>query len=183
MVSWNSKSDLVFYGCDDDEAEKSKKRVQKAKKSGQTLPAEDLKKCSGGKLTHRRYIDEILVPHVEPRHRACWEGGGVFILQKDNDSSHRTASTRNPVRVYKEGIDLHYYANPPSSPDFNPIENVWRMLKQRVKSHKCQMKAQLKRAIIEEWDKISQQSIQNYIAQMPDRMEQCIERNGLQTQY
>ncbi len=183
MVSWNYKSDLVFYGCDDKEAEKSQKRVEKAKKKGEQPPKDDLKKCSGGKLTHRRYIDEILVPHVESRHTACREGGGSFILQEDNDSSHGTASTRNPVRVYKEGIDLHYYANPPQSPDFNPIENVWRMLKQRVKLHRCTTKAQLKRAIMEEWDKISQRSIQNYIAEMPDRMNQCIERNGMQTQY
>ncbi len=183
MVSWDHKSDLVFFGCDDAAAEEAQKQVKKAKKKGQKPQEEDLKKCSGGKLTHRRYIDEILVPHVEPRHRACREGEGSFILQEDNDSSHGTASTRNPVRVYKEGIDLHYYANPPTSPDFNPIENVWRMLKQRVKSHKCTTKAQLKRAILQEWALISQESIRNYIREMPMRMEQCIERNGLQTQY
>lgn len=118
----------MFYGCDDEEAEKAKKQVQKTKKKGEKLLAEDLKKCSGGKLTHYlRYIDEILKPHVEPHHHFCRERDGEFILQEDNDTSHGTASTENPVRVYKRGIDLHYYANPPSSPDFNSIENVWRI--------------------------------------------------------
>lgn len=149
MISWNTKSELVFYGCDDEEAEKSKKRVKKAKKKGENPLAEDLKRCSGGKLTHQRCIDEILVPCVEPRHHICQEGGGLFVLQEDNDSSHGTAPTSNPVRAYKQRIGLNYYANPPSSPDFNPIENMWRMLKQRVKSHKCVTKAQLKRAILE----------------------------------
>jgi len=87
------------------------------------------------------------------------------------------------VRRYKDEIGLHYHANPPSSPDFNPIENVWRILKQRVKSHKCETKEQLKWAIQYEWDRITLDEINSYIDTMQERMDQCVERKGLQTQY
>jgi hypothetical protein len=48
----------------------------------------------------------------------------------------------------------HEIVNILSSPDFNPIENVWRILKQRIKhrNRPPRTMAELREAIQEEWD-------------------------------
>ena len=125
----------------------------------------------------------ILRPHVEPRHCLFCDAGIEFILMEDNDGSHGTRSVNNPVIEYKDSIGLHYYSNPTQSPDFNPIENVWRMLKQRVKKWKAESEAELRYAIQVEWDKITLEEINGYIASEPERMDQCVKRKRLNTAF
>ena len=80
-----------------------------------------------------------------------------IIFQEDNDGSHGTRSYENPYRYYKDEIDLDFIDDwPPNSPDLNPIENVWRILKSRVKLHYSMSHQQLKKAIKDEWDRIEQ---------------------------
>lgn len=73
---------------------------------------------------------------------------------------------------------------PPSSPDFYPIENVWRVLKQRLKSRGPFLDLEsLKRALIEEWDRLTQDEIRQYLISLPQRMEEAVERRGLATRF
>ena len=52
----------------------------------------------------------------------------------------------NPALMAKIRINLDWVENwPPQSLDLNPIENVWRILKQRVKRRKPTTKEELKR--------------------------------------
>ena len=63
------------------------------------------------------------------------------------------------------------------------IENVWRILKQRVKKRKANNTEQLRRFIIEEWDKITILEINELIKSMPKRIDEYIERKGDVTSY
>ena len=54
--------------------------------------------------------------------------------------------------------------NLPNSPDLNPIETIWRIIKQRLKSRGVIFEeAILRRAIQEEWDKITIEEINRAI--------------------
>ena len=87
-----------------------------------------------------------------------------------------------------------------NSPDLNPIENVWRILKSRVKVHHSTNSQQLRKTIEKEWNNITYDEINECIFGRPrgrdkghggakgkdchlqTRIVQCIDRNGLSTE-
>ncbi|GFX75806.1 transposable element Tcb1 transposase [Trichonephila clavipes] len=65
---------------------------------------------------------------------------------------------------------------PARSPDLNPIENVWDALGRQVagRNYPPTNKNTLIRALTEEWDKLSQQLLDNVVQSMVRRVECCI---------
>ncbi len=62
-----------------------------------------------------------------------WDKNCVLI--KDNDGPHGTKGKAfNKVKALKARLDIQWEMNPPNSPDLNPIETIWRTIKQRLKS-------------------------------------------------
>jgi hypothetical protein len=77
-------------------------------------------------------------------------------------------------------LGIKWEANPPESPDLNPIETIWRTIKQRLKNWGPIFDpSELKRAIQEEWDKITLAEINKAIAMMPERVTAVNSRNGI----
>jgi transposase len=66
------------------------------------------------------YLEPVLCPRLVP--------GQVGIM--DNLSAHKVAGVRE--RIEATGARLVYL--PPYSPDFNPIEQAWSKVKQRLRS-------------------------------------------------
>jgi transposase len=92
-----------------------------------------------------------------------------MILLKDNDGLYSTCSKGiNKVKKAKLRLGIKWEANPPESPDLNPIETIWRLVKQRLKNRGliCDV-TELCRAIEEEWDKITLEEIDKAISTMP----------------
>jgi transposase len=100
---------------------------------------------------------------------------------KDNDGLYGTRSkSDNKVKQAKLRLGIKWEANPPDLPDLNPIETIWRLVKQRLKN--CSLildPTELRRAIEEEWDKITLEEINKAISTMPERVTAIRERNGL----
>ena len=98
---------------------------------------------------------------------------------EDNDGSHGTRSEVNVVRDYKRDHSIDCVIHPAESPDLNPIEGVWNILKQRVRQRLFHGSIEeLKQIIRDEWRAISQTEIQERIAEMPDRCAQLVEGGG-----
>jgi DDE superfamily endonuclease len=132
----------------------------------------------GGRLTQVDYV-RILEDVVAPNWRPDW------ILLEDNDNSHGTrGNTNNKCKQAKQRLGIKWEANPPESPDLNPIETIWRIVKQRLKNRGPIFEtSELKRAIQEEWDKITLGEIIKAIATMPDRVAALNSRNGIPIPY
>lgn len=65
------------------------------------------------------YVEQVLCPRLEPGH--------LVIL--DNLAAHKLAAVRQLIE--SRGAQVLYL--PPYSPDFNPIEQAWSKLKQRLR--------------------------------------------------
>jgi len=59
-------------------------------------------------------------------------------------------------QLKKSELNINYIDNwPPNSPDLNPIKNVWKILKSRVKQWKPRNAEELREAIKAEWKAIT----------------------------
>ena len=93
-------------------------------------------------------------------------------IRIDNDNARGTRGDGdNKVKEAKQQLDIQWEANPPESPDLNPIETIWRIVKQRLKDRGLILDpTESRRAIEEEGDKITMEEINKAIATMPDRV-------------
>jgi hypothetical protein len=105
----------------------------------------------------------------------------TFIVE-DNAPVHSRKSTQaTRVRYRINSIDW-----PASSPDFNPIENVWRIIKQRLRKRDRDgpwTLPELEIAVQEEWNALQPHEWNKYIDQMRERLQQGADRKGYQTVY
>ncbi|GFY30553.1 transposable element Tcb2 transposase [Trichonephila clavipes] len=85
----------------------------------------DLHIIRKGILTGRRYADEILRPHVIPYAGAIRDS---FVFQDDNARPHRARLVENML----EAETIQRMEWPVCSPDLNPIQHVWDMLRRRI---------------------------------------------------
>ncbi|GFX44063.1 transposable element Tcb1 transposase [Trichonephila clavipes] len=94
--------------------------------------------------------------------------GDDFILMDDNCRPHRANLVEN--FLFEEGIVR--MECPACSPDMNPIDHVWDALGRRAAGHQSppQTLQDLKRALLEEWDRIPQLVINSLIDSMPQRL-------------
>jgi hypothetical protein len=112
------------------------------------------------------------------------QGIESFVLQQDNDPSHRDANT--PVAQWnakhKSSIQVlkHW---PPNSPDLNPIENVWAYVQAKVNALGCKSFDEFKQAVLDGIKAVPKSIINNLINSMPKRLAKVIETGGGKTKY
>ena len=75
---------------------------------------------------------------------------------------------------------------PPQSPDLNPIENMWALLKRRLYNNYDKPASNLDELFkwsSKIWYDITVEECQKYVNTMPRWVEQVIQRKGLWTDY
>jgi transposase len=145
---------------------------------GKKHKIEKVKRGKGRGIDSWRYVQHVCRPVLWPECKRLAEENSNFILMEDGAASHRSGYTTQE-RV-NEGIRKMDW--PPNSPDFNPIERIWALMKRRIQTRRgseriTTVKA-MKKVLQEEWDKITIEEINNEIAKLPTIMRRCIEVNG-----
>ena len=110
--------------------------------------------------------------------------GSAWFFQQDNDPTHRAAP--QTVQAYNKahGSSITVLPNwPPSSPDLNPIENVWAIVQARVNKRGPETFEDFKAAVIQELKGLSQQTINNLYASMKGRIAAVLSKGGDRTGY
>src|SRR5437588_681896 len=81
------------------------------------------------------------------------------------------------------GIEVIYW--PPFSPDLNPIEKVWHIMKNYLQDNFSENMSydRLRDAVKEAWGAVGQHEFRELIESMPAQCQAVIEANGLFTKY
>jgi transposase len=120
----------------------------------------------------------------------------IFILisyigwsfQQDNSKIHKKQNVLDWFKRYKIKLFIH----PAYSPDLNPIENIWSLLKDRLdkrfngsysRSKSTISIEAFKIAIQEEWALIDQEAIDKCILSLLKRWQAIIDAKGYPTKY
>ena len=125
-----------------------------------------------GILNATRYtdiLDAALVPFIEGH----YPDGHRF--QQDNDPKH----TSRWAEDYLARKGINWWKTPASSPDLNPIENVWGSMKRYLRTYvKPRNATQLKYGIKEFWMTLTPQVCARYVNHLQKVVPKVVEVNG-----
>ena len=107
------------------------------------------------------------------------ENNKKFIFQHDNDPKHTSKKTKQ----FLKDNNVTTLEWPPNSPDLNPIENVWKILKERVYKCKSKTSEEFVKNINKEWKNIESSILKSLINSMPNRIQDVIDNNGDNIMY
>jgi len=113
-------------------------------------------------------LQTYLLPAAQQMYGKNWR------LQQDNDPKHTSRVAKDFIVENKiRTIDW-----PSNSPDLNPIENMWYIVKNNVEKRMPRNINELKQFMTEEWDAVPEATVQNLISSMKKRCEFVLEKNG-----
>ena len=118
---------------------------------------------------YTRILDSALVPFIKKHYPE------VHRFQEDNDPKHTSVWARN----YFEQQGINWWYTLPSSPDLNPIENVWGSLKQYLRTNvKPKTIEELKIGIREFWHTLTPAVCRKYIQHLKKVIPKVINEDG-----
>ena len=118
-------------------------------------------------------LQNQLLPAAQNMYRKGWH------LQQDNNLKHISHIAKKFIAENR----IHMIDWPSNSPDLNLIKNVWQIIKNNVEKRMPQNVDELARFMVEEWEAIPQEVVNNLISSMKDRCESVLEKNGDRISY
>jgi transposase len=125
------------------------------------------------------FYKRILKTKLLPFARDCFGQRDWFLLQ-DNDPKHKS----QVVKKFLENSNVQIIDNYPScSPDLNPIENIWAIVKSELSKKSVKTLVQLRKSLRDIWNHLDQDVVDTIIASMPNRMNEIMNNNGSKINY
>jgi transposase len=125
-----------------------------------------------GKNTAQSYIGtlkEYLLPEIQA-------AGSLVTFQQDNASIHKTAA----VMAFLEETQVNTIDWPPQSPDLSPIENIWNIMKMKLKALKPRPRshAEMRDAMLKIWSELADNLREHLVGTFRTRLKLCIKAKG-----
>ena len=120
--------------------------------------------------------EEGLLPSID---KLFEEDHIEWILQEDNDPKYQSKLCQN----WKKENNIKVLPWPSMSPDQNPIENIWRLMKIKISKKKIRTLKGLKSELKKEWNNLPPDLATKLAQSMKDRVEALIAAKGDYTMY
>lgn len=131
-------------------------------------------KCKVTATVYQNVLEDFMIPSAEDLY-----GDADFIFQQDLAPAHAARSTKTWFDAHAITV-LDWPAN---SPDLNPIENLWGIIKRKMRDTRPKNKEELTASIKEVWASITPGQCHRLIASMPRRIDAVIKAKGFPTKY
>ncbi len=125
-----------------------------------------------GTINAERYI-QVLEQHMLPSRRRLFQGRPC-IFQHDNARPHTASITTSWLRRRR----IQVLKWPACNPDLSPIENIWRIIKRKMRQRRPKTVEQLEACIRQEWDNIPIPKLEQLVSSVPRRLQTVIKRRG-----
>ena len=210
------KEDIAFYldavsfihkGNPMSDASSPKARVWRKKGEGLQVTAKGSKSLAGGRRLHIlvaiAYGKGVILKEIYEKMNAVFFS--QFIKDNFNSCFTQAGPKRNGRRLFlmdndpsqnskasvtaMEQIEAEHHKIPPRSPDLNPIENIFHVVKQSLAEEavSCQIRKEtfedFKNRVLDMFAKIEVKLIDKTIESMPKRIEAVLGSKGYRTKY
>ena len=127
------------------------------------------------------YIDLVLNRPLWDFYTKLYKEKGVVKIMEDEALTYTSKVAQN----FRNTNSMEPLPHPAQSPDMNPIEHLWYLLKRALSKRLQKPKnlEELKGALLEEWEKIDISIINSLINSMPNRIQALKEAKGGSTKY
>ncbi len=122
----------------------------------------------------RNFLEHFMLPSADKLY-----GDADFIFQQDLAPAHTAKGTKSWFNDH--GVTVLDW--PANSPDLNPIENLWGIVKRKMRDTRPNNADELKATVKETWASIPPQQCHKLITSMPRRIEAVIKAKGAPTKY
>ena len=133
-----------------------------------------------GNLNQQKYVT-ILKEHLLPYAKTYHSGTNLCIFQQDGCGLHRAKS----IGSFMEAECVELLPWPAQSPDLNPIENAWALMKRNLREHDTYptFAVDLFEKLSELWNSIPSSYFERLIESMTSRVIELEKARGLSTRY
>jgi transposase len=158
FISWKGKGSLKIFKP---KKPKKLKKPKKAKKRKKSMNGED----------YASYVCKELVPEAN----LLYKTPNQWILVQDGASIHNCQHTKKRFQEEKVNFLPDW---PPNSPDLNPIENIWGIMKTQIAKLGPTTLHALKIAIRKVWRNLDITTIRRILETWVDRLKEVIRVKG-----
>ncbi len=123
---------------------------------------------------YQEIVEHFMLPSADKLYRDA-----DFIFQQNLAPTHTAKGTKSWFNDH--GVTVLDW--PANSPDLNPIENLWGIVKRKMRDTRHNNADELKAAIKATWASIPPQQCHKLITSMPRRTEAVIKAKGAPTKY
>ncbi len=123
---------------------------------------------------YQEILEHFMLPSADKLY-----GDADFIFQQDLAPAHTAKGTKSWFNDH--GVTVLDW--PANSPDLNPIENLWGIVKRKMRDTRPNNADELKATVKETWASIPPQQCHKLITSMPRQIEAVIKAKGAPTKY